>query len=449
MNVTDDGAYVDPDPGHGVPDTAQQLYGRTWNINSTTTVETMSGFIANAVNNTGASWAPDIMKCFAPQNVPIITTLAMEFAVSDNFYAAIPGPTFPNRLMTQSATTWGYGANDVTQTILGWPQESIWSSLTNASVSWRVYFEEAPTALLFQDTRNAAAMGNFKWMSDFVSDVAAGDLPQFTYLDPSYFTIAGLINATDQHPSHDVLDGERLMKTVYESLRASSMWNSTVLIITYDEHGGFYDHVPPPNTGVPSPDGIPCRDCGIPFNFDRLGVRIPLVVVSPWVAKGTLVHNPPASAKPTPTSQMELSSIPATLHQVYNTRSFLTARDAWAVPLNWIWEESGIVTPRTDCPATLPPIPADSSPAFVGKPLQGAAPLTHLQADWVAMMHGVTGGAQSAADVAAANAQLRLTTESAAGLWMRRAMGDKLAEAAAVRAATARKTVVTHPVELE
>lgn len=90
-------AYIDLDPGHGVPDTAQQIFGRDWDINGTTTPELMNGFIASAINNTGAAWAANIMKCFAPQDVPIITTLAMEFALIDNFFAAIPGPTFPNR----------------------------------------------------------------------------------------------------------------------------------------------------------------------------------------------------------------------------------------------------------------------------------------------------------------------------------------------------------------
>jgi hypothetical protein len=245
-----------------------------------------------------------------------------------------------------------------------------------------------------------------------------------------------------------VLDGERLMKRVYEALRASPLWNDSVLVITYDEHGGFPDFVPPPFQGVPNPDGIPCRDCGnVDYDFDRLGVRVPFIVVSPWVAKGTVLHDAPAQYKPTPDSQMEHSSLPATLRQLYGTAGpndgFLTRRDAWATPFHWIWEDSPLDAPRTDCPATLPPVP-ESSPAFVGKVNRGDGPITGLHRDLLYLAHGMlhhsAGGAGDAAHAlrtpAVAEVEASLTahglrSEAAAGRWMRAVASAKMAAARA------------------
>jgi phospholipase C len=177
-----------------------------------------------------------------------------------------------------------------------------------------------------------------------------------------------------------VVDGELLIKSVYEALRASPLWNETVLLVAWDEHGGFYDHVPPPSVGVPAPDNQTCVDCPFAFGFDRLGVRTPALIVSPWVQKGQVISTPPAQYKPTPSSQMELSSIPATLHHLFGTPNFLTARDAWAVPLHWVWNStySHLTAPRTDCPTELPSPPAQS-PAFAGRQRGGINPMSALQ----------------------------------------------------------------------
>lgn len=91
--------------------------------------------------------------------------------------------------------------------------------------------------------------------------------------------------ANDDHPSHDVSEGQRFVKGVYEALRASPQWNEMLFIIIYDEHGGFYDHVPTPVTGVPSPDDI-VAPAPYFFKFDRLGVRVPAFLISPWIEPG-------------------------------------------------------------------------------------------------------------------------------------------------------------------
>jgi len=123
------------------------------------------------------------------------------------------------------------------------------------------------------------------------------------------------------------------------------------VLITYDEHGGFYDHVPTPVSGVPNPDGIVGPD-PFYFGFDRLGVRVPTILISPWIDKGTVIHEP---SGPTPDSQFEHSSIPATIKKLFNLKSnFLTKRDAWAGTFEKYFKLRK--TPRDDCPETLPEV---------------------------------------------------------------------------------------------
>lgn len=104
-------------------------------------------------------------------------------------------------------------------------------------------------------------------------------------VEQRYWDVRGL-PGNDDHPSHDVSEGQKFVKEVYELLRASPQWNEMLFVITYDEHGGFYDHVPTPVDGVPSPDGIVGPE-PYKFRFDRLGVRVPTILVSPWIERGT------------------------------------------------------------------------------------------------------------------------------------------------------------------
>ena len=228
---TNRGAYSDPDPDHSVHGTSWQIYGseNPARPNDPTSIA-MSGFVDSYEKAAGASNAPTIMDCFLPTHVPIITTLAQSFTLVDTYHAAVPGPTFPNRLFYFSATSHGFGDNDAVQTTLGWPQKSIFGSL-NAS-SWRVYFSDVPSALLMADARGGLLTGNFKYITDFAADAAAGNLPEFTFVEPAFMDIPG-IPASDQHPAHDVRDGERLVKGVYEALRASPLWDESALLITW------------------------------------------------------------------------------------------------------------------------------------------------------------------------------------------------------------------------
>lgn len=166
----------------------------------------------------------------------------------------------------------------------GLPNKTLFRQLTELGLDWRVYFELVPTTLMFKDMRHKDARKNYFRMSKsfcflrfvinsvdrqsfffllfgvlttekFYEDVANNDLPFYTWLEPNYYPIPHR-PADDQHPDHSVADGEALIKEIYEALRANeAVWNKTALIITYDEHGGYFDHVAPPNP-VPNPDGI-------------------------------------------------------------------------------------------------------------------------------------------------------------------------------------------------
>jgi len=304
----------------------------------------MCGFVKNAESN-GKGWGVQVMKGFNSKTLPVLSTLAKEFAVFDHWYASHPGPTEVNRFFLHSGTSNGIANNELDIELVGLPQKTIFQSLNDNGISFNIYMEEISQTLFFSQMRSLKYLERYRFMGDFYYDARKGRLPQYSFLEPRYYSLPG-INANDQHPSHDVEEGELFIKNIYESLRASPQWNKTVLIITYDEHGGFYDHVPPPMDGIPNPDGKIANDPF--FNFTRLGIRIPTVIVSPLIPKGTLVHK---ADGPTSTSQFDHTSVPSFLKRHFNLPSFLTKRDEWAGHFDHIFS---LNQPRSDCPNHLP-----------------------------------------------------------------------------------------------
>jgi phospholipase C len=147
----------------------------------------------------------------------------------------------------------------------------------------------------------------------------------------------------NEHPPADLKAGDVFLKKVYEAVRNSPNWNSTLLLVTFDEHGGFFDPIPPP-VNVPRPDNEPLRPFVKHFNFDRLGARVPTIAVSPWVEKGAVISKGPNG------EIFEHSSIPGTLKKLFDLPNFLTRRDAWAATFDVALTRK---TPRTDCPKTI------------------------------------------------------------------------------------------------
>lgn len=340
---SDDAEYVDPDPGHSFEAVTEQVFGSS-------SVPTMSGFVEQALSLSG-DLSKLVMRGFKPESLPIYASLVSEFAVFDGWFSSIPGPTQPNRLFVYSATSHGSTSHVRNQLIKGFPQKTIFDSLHENGMDFGVYFQTIPTTLFYRSLRKLKYIFKFHHYGlKFKKDARNGKLPSLSVIEPGYFDTKGF-PANDDHPSHDVGHGQKLVKEVYETLRASPQWNHTLLIVTYDEHGGFYDHVLTPYVDVPNPDGN-TGPAPYFFNFDRLGVRVPTIMVSPWIKKGTVISKPTG---PTPSSEYEHSSIPATIKKIFNLSSnFLTHRDAWAGTFEQVVSE--LTSPRTDCPEVLPDV---------------------------------------------------------------------------------------------
>jgi phospholipase C len=359
------------DPDHSFAATTERIFGCTIDVTAGTPCTnfsqndgnaTMIGFVAGARSEVGRHGKDDganEMMMWPSEKVPVITTLAKEYALFDRFFASHPGSTYPNRQFVLSGTARGMTDTGNQVPKGGFPQKTVLRMFEEAGLDWRMYYEDSLAwAIFMTDVQNASSQPNIINMTNFYADAKSGDLANFTFLEPRIAPSRKKVTdptyglANHQHPTSSVREGERWIKNVYEALRNGPRWNNTLLIVTYDEHGGFYDHVPPPQVGVPNPDGI----CGTAqgFTYERLGVRIPTIAVSPWIAKATLVHEAPTAQKPQPTSQYELSSIPATLRTIFpQLGAPLTARTAWAATFEHLFGDEL----RTDAPLTLPDVP--------------------------------------------------------------------------------------------
>eukprot|EP00040_Diaphanoeca_grandis_P003851 m.26128 g.26128 ORF g.26128 m.26128 type:complete len:512 (+) comp15286_c0_seq2:50-1585(+) len=378
VKVQFDSPFISPfDPNHATPATTSKIFGQQ-GVNDGCKVPKMDGFIEYAYQQRHFSVekAQTVMNMFTPDRVPIMSTLASEFAIFDRFFCSHPGPTWPNRLFQLMGS-----AKGCTETSVWDPNTTIYTgktifdSVEEAGHDWGFYYKDAPMEMAMIEKLALNPQSIHDW-STFKQDSAEGKLPAFSWLNPRW-----MVNATsgeassDQHPDHDVRLGEAMMKETYEILRSSPNWNSTMFIITYDEHGGFYDHVPPP-MNVPAPDDLPSFPDK--FNFTRLGVRIPVVLVSPWVSKGTVISAPTSDEKPQANSEFDATSIISTVKNMLKAPSFLTKRDAWAATFDKRLTET---SPRTDCPMTLPDAPLSLGRAHALR--EASQPMNDLQTDIV------------------------------------------------------------------
>ncbi|KAL3529953.1 hypothetical protein ACH5RR_009275 [Cinchona calisaya] len=337
--------FVDPDPGHSFQAIREQIFGSN---DTSANPPPMDGF-AQQAHSMDPNMTDSVMNGFEPDMVAVYKSLVSEFAVFDRWFASVPSSTQPNRLYVHSATSHGATSNVAALLVKGYPQRTIFENLDDAGFSFGIYFQNIPATLFYRNLRKLKYIGKFHpYDLSFKTDAKNGNLPSYVVVEQRYMD-SKLEPANDDHPSHDVYQGQMFVKEVYETLRASPQWNETLFIITYDEHGGFFDHVATPVSGVPSPDGIVGPDPFF-FKFDRLGVRVPTIMVSPWIQKATVVHGPKGS--PFSTSEYEHSSIPATVKNIFNLSSFLTKRDEWAGTFESILQTRK--EPRTDCPEQLP-----------------------------------------------------------------------------------------------
>ena len=275
----------DPDPGELFTDMNTQLFGGP--IRPQTPAD-MSGFAQSYATQPGKGiYAPSaVMHYFTPDQVPVISALARTFGVCDQWHASAPCQTWPNRFFAHTGTSLGCVNNK--DFSIPFTAPSIFGELQAAGVSWRVYFHDMPQSILLKDVW-LYAVTHYRAFSQFLADAQCGTLPNYSFIEPRYFAdLFGVFSPNDEHPPHNVVYGETLIATVYNALRSSVCWKNTLLIITYDEHGGCYDHVQPP--AATPPDG--CVSQPDQFGFDAYGVRVPAVIVSPWIPSGSKVRNP-------------------------------------------------------------------------------------------------------------------------------------------------------------
>jgi phospholipase C len=334
----------DPDPGEHFDDINSQLFD-TPTPPVPTPTPTMSGFAKDYAAQPGAPSGSGVMHHFTPEQVPVISALARQFAVCDRWHASAPCQTWPNRFFVHTGTANGYENNSPTH--FPYLMPTIFNRFDDGSVAnpWKIYFHDMPQSLTLSNLW--PQLERFRFYAEFQHDARTGQLPAYSFIEPRYFADVALPN--DQHPPHVVTLGEQLIADVYNCLRAGPGWLDTLLIITYDEHGGCYDHVPPPQAQPPGAVAT------APFNFDRYGVRVPAVIVSPWVTAGTILR--PAGAVP-----YDHTSIIATVRKRFGLGAPLSARDAVAPDLGPVLDRPG---PDNLGPERLEALPFAASPADV------------------------------------------------------------------------------------
>ena len=300
---------LDPDPDHHFPAVDLQIFGGD---TSPTRVANMQGFVKSYFHQRGdVKHSQKIMFYFAQDQLPVLTTLALEFAVFNRWFASIPGPTICNRAFAHYGTS--FGRVDMNPFDVIAPIKSIYTRLIHASPqrTAKVYYYDTTSSTMEVVNLLQNQPQLFGTYKQFLSDCDKGLLPDYSFVEPNYNdhqTDSGAEVANDQHPDHDVQAGELFIAEVYMHLKRSPLWPNSALLIVYDEHGGIYDHVPPPMCPVPDKFTADANSTGtgMPFGFDRLGVRVPAILVSPWIPKNTVVDR-----------VFDHASIPATVQKFF------------------------------------------------------------------------------------------------------------------------------------
>jgi phospholipase C len=416
-----------PDPGEQYYHVNTQLFNvidgndkAPYNLpSSVPTTPGMQGFVSDYIasfplDDTDGGAGPKyqqyqpIMQCFKPEQVPVLTTLAEQFAVFDHWFCSVPSHTCCNRAFWHAGTSWGHVINFgdpdyYDENTASWVADSIGETLFNkisdsglsSPLDWRVYSsnEASLTGIIHAGALAAYHTPldeHFPRLEDFFTDCAAGTLPKYSFLEPVFWT-----PHNDQHPSTwndehygpdvvgSVLLGEELIWSVYNAIKNSTgahggkgnSWRNTLLIITHDEHGGCYDHVAPP-TGVTPPDlsGYTKWD---DFDFTRLGVRVPMVMVSAHIAPNTVIN-----------TCHDHTSFLRTMFEKWSRyiTGPLTARDAAAPDFREVFTALAL----RDV-STWPDIPKPQIPAGLWDIDFSTAPLNDLQRSIVAGAAAVAG----------------------------------------------------------
>ena len=261
------------DPGHSGDAVAQQLSNDN------------GGFVTNYASIHEEDDPGLIMGYHNGSAVPVYDHLARNFCVCDHWFCSVQGATWPNRLYAVA----GQSPSKDNKGVPIYSLTSFVRHLDAAKVSWRWYAHDMATLRLIDGEYRVGHGANFFWFdrrtwmnpATFLDHAASGDLPAVSWVDPNFvdYAITGPRDSNDDHPPSDVMAGQDLVLKLYNAVVNSSAWSKTLLVITYDEHGGFFDHVKPEAAADDKP------------NFRQYGVRVPALVVSPWVERGKVSHD--------------------------------------------------------------------------------------------------------------------------------------------------------------
>jgi phospholipase C len=363
-------------PSHSLKQTNEQLFGQTKpTASDAAKAPPLNGFVASfAVSlqydlrrTPTSTELQQVMNCFDPVQLPVLSTLAKNFVLCDRWFADVPGPTMPNRAFVHAATSQGYTYN------ADWKPKFTCKTLydrinADASKSWRIYYHDQNDVLeLYPELKGDTT--NHSLFANYTSDVAGDRLATYSFITPAFIgSPQQPINS--MHAPADVRPAEKLVADVYNALREQpDVWKKTLLIVVFDEHGGYYDHVPPPATV--SPDGIAgLTDPSylVPFDFKRLGLRVPAILISPWFAPA--VDSTVYSHSTIPGSIIDALQLPG---------GFLTQRDKNAAKLTQKYLiDNGQHSWRTQTPDVTVPVQPQPLDAMQREILDGSV---HLDPD--------------------------------------------------------------------
>jgi phospholipase C len=344
--------FLPNDPYHDKSDVLRQMFFGVPGGYAARAKPQMTGFVWN-------NGVHEVMMTYTPAQLPVINGLAREFAVSDEWFCSMPSATDPNRAFAFTGSALQQLNNFQNgKTYIDWPdfsrRQSLWTVLWSQGITdWKMYHSVdwmgfVHTYHLFLqgqipyvDANNAAFIFG---IDEFKQDARAGRLPAFSYLEPAWIAPQG---TTSYHPGADLVPGERALAELYEAMRAGPAWNETLFIITFDEHGGVFDHAPPPYAEKPWPN-----DANDGFAYDLLGPRVPAIVVSPWIEKQTVFR----SGETTPFDHTSILATVLSWFGVPRSRWALGDRTHHAPTFEKVLTRAAA---RTDAPATLP-VPSDA-----------------------------------------------------------------------------------------
>jgi len=375
-----------PDPGEDYPHVNTQLFNPAnpqscnkapYNLPSPVSLPGSNGFVTDYIQNYIYNEFPSkplpslkdfydnykvIMESYDPAYISVLSGLAREFAVFDHWFCSVPSETICNRNFWHAGTSWGHVINPGPADDVGdepnkpntdqWLQDTLGLTLFNqlSPSDWKIYSDNKiplpgntnlplPVTpilhlLAFFPLDALDPQDVFRTLDNFKSDCASGQLPKYSFIEPNFFN-----PHSDMHPStpgetvdgpqkvSPVLLGDALVWEVYNAIFTSpELWDNTLLVITFDEHGGCYDHVAPPGqygqnavapVNIATPPGLSNYTEWDGFDFKRLGLRVPTVMVSPYIKKNTIINSP-----------MSHTSFLRTMHKKWGLYSLSSREDA-------------------------------------------------------------------------------------------------------------------------